>query len=65
MDPSCLVSSFLAGGDGLIVWELFCWHTMGIMVLELLRTFYTKEKQTKNAMKQKQWVERCYTKSQD
>lgn len=35
MDPSCLVSRFLAGGDGLIVWELFCWHTMGIMVLGL------------------------------
>ncbi len=30
MDPSCLVSTFQAGG--LMVWGIFSWHTLGLLV---------------------------------
>ncbi len=29
MDPSCLVSTVQAGGDGVMVWGIFSWHTLG------------------------------------
>ncbi len=32
MDPSCLVSTFQAGGGGVMVWEIFSWHTLGPLV---------------------------------
>ncbi len=28
MDPSCLVSTVQAGGDGVMVWGIFYWHTV-------------------------------------
>ncbi len=31
MDPSCLVSTVQAGG-GVMVWEIFSWHTLGPLV---------------------------------
>ncbi len=33
MAPSCLVSTVQAGGDGVMVWEIFSWHTLGSLVL--------------------------------
>ncbi len=33
MDPSCLVSTVLAGGGGgVMVWGIFSWHTLGPLV---------------------------------
>ncbi len=33
MDPSCLVSTVQAGGgDGVMVWLIFSWHTLGLLV---------------------------------
>ncbi len=32
MDPSCLVSTVQAGGDGVMVWRIFSWHTLGPLV---------------------------------
>ncbi len=32
MDPSCLVSMVQAGGGGVMVWGIFCWHTLGPFV---------------------------------
>ncbi len=32
MDPSCLVSTVQAGGDGVMVWGIFSWHTLGPLV---------------------------------
>ncbi len=32
MDPSYLVSTFQAGGGGVIVWGIFSWHTLGPLV---------------------------------
>ncbi len=33
MDPSCLVSTVQAGcGGGVMVWGIFCWHTLGPFV---------------------------------
>ncbi len=32
MDSSCLVSSFQAGGGGVMVWGIFSWHTLGPLV---------------------------------
>ncbi len=32
MDPSCLVSTVQAGGGGVMVWEIFSWHTLGPLV---------------------------------
>ncbi len=33
MDPSCLVSTVqAAGGGGVMVWEVFSWHTLGPLV---------------------------------
>jgi len=32
MDPSCLVTTVQAGGSGVIVWEMFSWHTLGPLV---------------------------------
>ncbi len=32
MDPSCLVSTVRAGGDGVMVWGIFSWHTLGPLV---------------------------------
>ncbi len=33
MDPSCLVSTVQAGGgDGVMVWGIFSWHTLGTLV---------------------------------
>ncbi len=29
MDPSCLVSTVLAGGGGVMVWGIFSWHALG------------------------------------
>ncbi|XDV36000.1 hypothetical protein PO909_005854 [Leuciscus waleckii] len=29
MDPSCLVTTVQAGGDGVMVWGMFSWHTLG------------------------------------
>uniref|UniRef100_A0A673ZWN7 Uncharacterized protein n=1 Tax=Salmo trutta TaxID=8032 RepID=A0A673ZWN7_SALTR len=28
MAPSCLVSTVQAGGDGVMVWGMFSWHTL-------------------------------------
>ncbi len=33
MDPSCLVSTVQAAGDGVMVWGIFSWHTLGPLVL--------------------------------
>jgi len=32
MDPSCLVSTFQAGGGGVMVWGIFSWHTLDPLV---------------------------------
>uniref|UniRef100_A0AAY5K3R6 Transposase Tc1-like domain-containing protein n=1 Tax=Esox lucius TaxID=8010 RepID=A0AAY5K3R6_ESOLU len=32
MDPSCLVTTVQAGGGGVMVWEMFSWHTLGPLV---------------------------------
>ncbi len=32
MDPSCLVSMVQAGVGGVMVWEIFSWHTLGPLV---------------------------------
>ncbi len=32
LNPSCLVSTVLAGG-GVMVWGIFSWHTLGTLVL--------------------------------
>ncbi len=32
MDPSCLVSTVQAGGDGVMVWGIFSWNTLGPLV---------------------------------
>ncbi|MDF4981198.1 transposase, partial [Vibrio parahaemolyticus] len=32
MDPSCLVSTVQAGGGGVMVWEIFIWHTLDPLV---------------------------------
>ncbi len=34
MDPSCLVSTVQAGGDGVMVWGggVFYWHTLGPLI---------------------------------
>ncbi len=32
MDPSCLVSTFQAGGGGVMMWGIFSWHTLGPLV---------------------------------
>jgi len=32
MDPSCLVTTVQAGGDGVMVWGMFSWHTLGPLV---------------------------------
>ena len=32
MDPSCLVSTVLAGGGGVMVWGIFSWHILGPLV---------------------------------
>jgi len=32
MDPSCLVSTVQSGGGGVMVWEIFSWHTLGPLV---------------------------------
>ncbi len=32
MDPSCLVSTFQAGGGGVMVWGIFSCHTLGPLV---------------------------------
>ncbi len=32
MDPSCLVSMVQAGGGGVMVWDIFSWHTLGPLV---------------------------------
>jgi len=29
MDPSWLVTTVQAGGDGVMVWGMFSWHTLG------------------------------------
>ncbi len=31
-DPSCLVSMVQAGGDGVMVWGIFSWHTLGPLI---------------------------------
>ena len=30
--PSCLVSTVQAGGGGVMVWEMFSWHTLGPLI---------------------------------
>jgi len=32
MDPSCLVTTVQAGGDGIMVWGMFSWHTLSHLV---------------------------------
>ncbi len=32
MDPPCLVSTVQTAGDGVIVWGIFSWHTLGPLV---------------------------------
>jgi len=32
MDPLCLVATVQAGGGSLMVWEIFSWHTLGLLV---------------------------------
>ncbi len=32
MNPSCLVSTVQTGGDGVMVWGIFYWHTLGPFV---------------------------------
>jgi len=32
MDPSCLVTTVQAGTGGVMVWEMFSWHTLGPLV---------------------------------
>ncbi len=32
MDPCCIVSTVQAGGGGVMVWEVFSWHTLGPFV---------------------------------
>ncbi len=32
MDPSCLVSTVQAGGDGVMVTWIFSWHTLGALI---------------------------------
>ncbi len=32
MDPSCLVSMAQAGGGGVMVWDIFSWHTLSPLV---------------------------------
>ncbi len=32
MDPSCFVSTVLAGGGGVMVWGIFSWHNLGLLV---------------------------------
>jgi len=29
MNPSCLVTTVQAGAGGVMVWGMFCWHTLG------------------------------------
>ena len=32
MDPTCLVSTVQAVGGGVMVWQMFSWHTLGLLI---------------------------------